>query len=1064
MKHKLYNRLLSLALAVGLVVGMLPGVTFASAVDSDTTALQSQVEQIAEPTEEPETVSEESSQAEATPTPAPESSQVEETPAPTEEPEDTEDTESTFIPPVNVTNAAPLTATSSALPTMNRKNLLSVGKEKDVTPDNGLDLVKVVEGDRKNGYKVKLEVSTTGTVTGGDPIPADIVLVLDVSGSMKEEMVSYGYNAVRDPDWWETYYVKDGESYKTVSYCSSRWHRDRDCYHHWVDSTHSQYWNGQIYDDATKYERVVVSRVSRMEALRTAVDAFLDSVQESAKGKDGVLGTMDDVHHRVSFVKFASDNNEDIGNDTNGNGYNDSQQVTGLLDMTNSSSATTIMNALNSIHPAGATSADYGMNHAADILGEARTAGGTDYNRGQVAILFTDGDPNHYNGFDSGVADDTISEASRIKKAGGTVYSIGIFSGADGTVPENADGLRNLSDANRYMHLVSSNFPDATGWEHYSWGSDQWGGLNPNLEEGESYYLSADNTDGLTDIFENISDEISSPSISLDETTKIRDVVTDYFDLPAEANVKVEKWDKRTAGWVQDEDWTLAENNIAVDTDTDTVEVTGINLSQYFILDEPRENPDDPNDTNYYGSKFVITFPITVKQDFFGGNGVPTNEVTDSGVFKGDGTTVENFPDPGTQDIALKYQFNVQDQTIYVSESANLSELIEYVVGYVPGTILPSADTEKNNDYVDLVFTIRDAAGNVVGTYTVAAKSSEGSWTWEDGYTGDYAKFKDCTDFTISCTVQPKLEGSIDPMDVSPSHNPATVHVLKPTVTWKDTTKDKDSAINADVLNGENFVKVEWADEKSDHTNIPAASSEKPELNYTFVLENDDSLPETLTAELHVKVNTVKANDQDITAETNFSWEENSNSSGCSSCQDPNSDGYQFRIHMHLTDITLTLQKDLTAFANNGKPVFSFKITNLETFQVWYVHADLTDVTLREDADWSDTITLPAGKYQIVELSNQNYALKEVLVDGKKKYPSETRAVTYPGIEEDLTEDTIVLFKNDPVNSNIPTDGSATKNTVTSVSEGVITWKQEPDEYGKDPNHNNINPNDEPAE
>ena len=70
MKHKLYNRLLSLALALGLVVGMLPGMTFAGAVD--TTAPQSQAEQIAEPTEEPEAVSEESSQAEVTPTPAPE--------------------------------------------------------------------------------------------------------------------------------------------------------------------------------------------------------------------------------------------------------------------------------------------------------------------------------------------------------------------------------------------------------------------------------------------------------------------------------------------------------------------------------------------------------------------------------------------------------------------------------------------------------------------------------------------------------------------------------------------------------------------------------------------------------------------------------------------------------------------------------------------------------------------------------------------------------------------------------------------------------------------------------
>lgn len=1021
MKHKLYTRFLSLALALALVGGMLPGMTFAGAVD--TTALQSQVEQIAEPTEEPETVSEESSQAEATPTPAPESSQVEETPAPTEEPEDTEDTESTFIPPMNVTNAAPLTATSSALPTMNRKNLLSVGKEKDVTPDNGLDLVKVVEGDRKNGYKVKLEVSTTGTVTGGDPIPADIVLVLDVSGSMKEEMVSYGYNVVQYPSTRSTYYVKDGESYKTVSYCSNRWHSGRNCYHHWVDSTHSQYWNGQFYDDATKYERVVVSRVSRMEALRTAVDAFLDSVQESAKGKDGVLGTRDDVHHRVSFVKFAGNNSESIGNDTYPDGwytYNRSQQVTELLDMTDLNSATTIMSELNDIDPAGATSADYGMNHAADILDEARTAGGTDYNRGQVAILFTDGDPNHGNGFDPDVANDTISEASRIKNAGGTVYSIGIFSGADGTVPENADGLQNLSDPNCYMHLLSSNFPDATGWEHRNWQGDQWGELNPNLEEGESYYLSADNTDGLTDIFENISDEISSPSISLDETTKIRDVVTDYFDLSAEANVKVEKWDKRTAGedqdaeWTRDEGWELDPENITVANDA--VEVTGINLSQYFILDEPRENPDDPNDTNYYGSKFVITFPITVKQDFFGGNGVPTNEVTDSGVFKGDGTTVENFPDPGTQDIALKYQFDVQDQTIYVSESADLSELIEYVEDYVPGTILLGADTEKNNDYVDLVFTVRDAAGNVVGTYTVAGKSNEGSWTWADGYTGDYAKFKDCTDFTISCTVQPKPEGSIGPMDVSSVNNPATVHVLKPTITWKDSTQNSGTQITDELLKSHQVDTVTWGDENNDGAGTLV--TQEPTLTYEFSTATGEQISGPINAELHVKVD-VKVGETPITDETTFNWEKDAECPD--SCTNPNP-SYQFRIHVGNGDLTI-VKKISDGAGSYDNAVFDFKIVD-EDGMTYYIHLDASSGRAE------DTINLPSGTYTVTELDNLNYT-----PEGAK-----VQEVTVGG------DDVTVTFTNNSTPTKIPSDSGATQNNPDDDWNGnsIVAWK--PDE------------------
>lgn len=1031
MKHKLYNRLLSLALALGLVVGMLPGMTFAGAVDSDATALQSQVEQIAEPTEEPETVSEESSQAEATPTPAPESSQVEETPAPSQEPEDTEDTESTFIPPMNVTNAAPLTATSSALPTMNRKNLLSVGKEKDVTPDNGLDLVKVVEGDRKNGYKVKLEVSTTGTVTGGNPIPADIVLVLDVSGSMEEEMVSYGYNAVRNPDWWRTYYVKDGEDYKEVSLCQI--HSRRGCYNHWVDSTHWRNWNGQIYDDATKYERVEVSRVSRMEALRTAVDAFLDSVQESAKGKDGVLGTEDDVHHRVSFVKFAGNNSESIGNDTYQDGwytYNRSQQVTELLDMTDLNSATTIMSELNAINPAGATSADYGMNHAANILDEARTAGGTDYNRGQVAILFTDGDPNHDNGFSETVAGSTIGYASDIKEAGGTVYSIGVFSGADGTVPENADGLRNLSDANRYMHLVSSNFPDATGWEHYSWGSDQWGELNPNLEEGESYYLSADNTDGLTDIFENISDEISSPSISLDETTKIRDVVTDYFDLPAEANVEVEKWDKRTAGedqdaeWTRDEGWELDPENITVANDA--VEVTGINLSQYFILDEPRENPDDPNDTNYYGSKFVITFPITVKQDFFGGNGVPTNEVTDSGVFKGDGTTVENFPDPGTQDIALKYQFNVQDQVIYISQSADLSDLISYAENYVPGTVLSDADAEKNNDYVNLVFTVKDTAGNVVGTYTVNAANSDGTWTWASDYSDENAKLTDCTGYQISCQVVPKESGSIKTNEGlnGMGDKDATVHVLIPKVSVTDTEIDLGQVANIQD-NLVDFKDGDWKDIDNHQITTDAYPENAPsvQLGYTYVEgtevpETGDYKPEQdsdFTVTVTVGELPLTKGQYDLTTKV-------IKHSNCIEPTDGND--HDFTIHVHTTNGVLEIKKIISGdAASYDNAVFDFKI-EAENGMVYYIHLDASDGRAE------DTINLPSGTYTVIELDNLNYTP----VGGK------VQEVTVGG------EDKTVTFTNNSTPTKIPSDSGATQNNPDDDWDGssIVAWK--PDE------------------
>lgn len=154
-------------------------------------------------------------------------------------------------------------------------------------------------------------------------------------------------------------------------------------------------------------------------------------------------------------------------------------------------------------------------------------------------------------------------------------------------------------------------------------------------------------------------------------------------------------------------------------------------------------------------------------------------------------------------------------------------------------------------------------------------------------------------------------------------------------------------------------------------------------------------------------------------------------------------------------DGTLNINKVVTGFANNGKPVFDFKLT-ADDSTVYYYHVDMTGTGANQEKLVA-SVTLPVGDYTITELSNQNYTLKSVA--GADNKGDGTYKVT---IKPQGT--TIVTFTNDPKNTNIPTDGSATKNTVASVSEGVITWKQEPDEYGKDPNHNNINPNDEPAE
>ena len=151
---------------------------------------------------------------------------------------------------------------------------------------------------------------------------------------------------------------------------------------------------------------------------------------------------------------------------------------------------------------------------------------------------------------------------------------------------------------------------------------------------------------------------------------------------------------------------------------------------------------------------------------------------------------------------------------------------------------------------------------------------------------------------------------------------------------------------------------------------------------------------------------------------------------------------------------TLTIYKNLSGFANQGQPVFSFKIWDLQTDDVWYYHIDMTDKTPNQDEPVI-ALTLPAGhKYRVEELSNQNYRFVKLEQDGTVINPLHSRALSIPtGGDITLEKDTELVFYNDPVNSNIPTDGGATENRVEKV-DNVIVWKKDPVEYGNDHNDN----------
>lgn len=156
-------------------------------------------------------------------------------------------------------------------------------------------------------------------------------------------------------------------------------------------------------------------------------------------------------------------------------------------------------------------------------------------------------------------------------------------------------------------------------------------------------------------------------------------------------------------------------------------------------------------------------------------------------------------------------------------------------------------------------------------------------------------------------------------------------------------------------------------------------------------------------------------------------------------------------------DGKLNINKVVTEFANNGKPVFDFKLT-AQDGTVYYYHVDMTGTAVNTEkaATPDGGVTLPVGDYTIEELSNQNYTLESVAGATANNDGTYKVTITPQGT-------TTVTFTNNPKDTNIPTDGSATENKVLDIKDGVIAWKPTPVEYGKDHNEN-IHPDDEPAE
>ena len=305
-------------------------------------------------------------------------------------------------------------------------------------------------------------------------------------------------------------------------------------------------------------------RTKRIDALKNAANDFVSKIAAQNKGISDAS-----KQHQVSIVKFAGNKSAAVGNDTYrgeyGYTYNYSQVMKTMSPCTD---ADAFKDTINSISPAGSTRADYGLQLADDQNSKREDAK-------KIVVFFTDGSPTSSSGFEDGVASSAVASAKAMKGKGATVYTIGIFNGANPSADPSG-----ASNENKFMHAVSSNYPDAS----YTQSSGFWSGWNWDLgtrAEGSDYYKSATNAAELEKVFDDISSEIVKGSGYPTSTTEGAEHQSGYvtFDDPLGAYMQVDEFKAiAVAGKTFDNPTKSTEGNVDTYTFAGTVELNGKNV------------------------------------------------------------------------------------------------------------------------------------------------------------------------------------------------------------------------------------------------------------------------------------------------------------------------------------------------------------------------------------------------------------------------------------------------------------------------------------------------------
>ena len=252
--------------------------------------------------------------------------------------------------------------------------------------------------DRTYDINIKAASTSTSSVTTTTKAVADIMLVLDVSGSMDKKINNYTYIADNTPEGREkldkktTYYVEKDGSYKEMKYSKrySEWYIGR-------YEASNYYTDYKIYTRETK---------TRLQALQDSVDQFItDTASKSPESKIGITA-------------FSSDYDQDHSSNGATQGLLPAGKNTG-----EEKNKDILISFANNLKAYGGTTPAIGLNKAKELLDAVANDGNPKY-----VILFTDGAPTgnrRDDEWDSDAKTNAETAANALKEARYTVYTIG---------------------------------------------------------------------------------------------------------------------------------------------------------------------------------------------------------------------------------------------------------------------------------------------------------------------------------------------------------------------------------------------------------------------------------------------------------------------------------------------------------------------------------------------------------------------------------------------------------------------------------------------------------------